>query len=394
MRENVLMKTLRSNLRGGSVSREGKQGFTLVELLVVIAIIGILIALLLPAVQAAREAARRTQCTSSMRQIGIAIHNYHDAYNAFPGFAYGGNGNTTPFVGILPQLEQKARFDQIYQYVGRDPNNEYQSPYNNQPWWSGRIAAICCPSDSETANDDMTRRIPTNFCFSDADFMLYEYGKFGNNRSPFGMGTRGAGDPWMGSTRWGGGDGRGVAAITDGTSNTAAVSERAASPGMVGQEFNRIRGGYATATGSNFDAWNQLPSACLALKGPNGGYAATVTQTRGGAGDNFGYCTLNNAIFQTILPPNGPSCTWPNPGEWTAYSPPTSYHSGGVNVAMCDSSVRFVSDSINTQTAGTAGLGEWFKYNNGSSINNTGISPFGVWGAMGTMNANDIASAP
>src|SRR5512135_3856053 len=98
-------------------------GFTLIELLVVIAIIGVLIALLLPAVQAAREAARRVQCVNNLKQIGLALHNYHDAVGALPmGYAASrpfvdGLTDTTPGWAwgamILPQLEQSALFNAV-----------------------------------------------------------------------------------------------------------------------------------------------------------------------------------------------------------------------------------------------------------------------------------------
>src|SRR5258707_15586964 len=103
-----------------------RTAFTLVELLVVIAIIGILIALLLPAIQAAREAARRSSCTNNMKQLGIALHNYHDIYNRFPFSNYtqptwgwspfginGGGDFGGPLVRLLPYLEQKAAYDQL-----------------------------------------------------------------------------------------------------------------------------------------------------------------------------------------------------------------------------------------------------------------------------------------
>ena len=100
-------------------------GFTLVELLVVIAIIGILVALLLPAIQAAREAARRSECSNKMKQLGVAFHNYHDTYKALPwmrGSAVWGTRNTVPvgnegtingLVGLLPFLEVTALYDDI-----------------------------------------------------------------------------------------------------------------------------------------------------------------------------------------------------------------------------------------------------------------------------------------
>ena len=94
---------------------ERRSGFTLVELLVVIAIIGILIGLLLPAVQAAREAARRMQCTNNLKQMGIAIHNYHDTNSCLPGYGLGGVGpyDYTPYIGMLPFFEQQARYQSI-----------------------------------------------------------------------------------------------------------------------------------------------------------------------------------------------------------------------------------------------------------------------------------------
>ena len=92
--------------------RQNRRGFTLVELLVVIAIIGILIALLLPAVQAAREAARRTECTNNMKQIGLALHNYHGPHRTFPPGGMVSNG-LSYIVMLLPYMEQKALYDRF-----------------------------------------------------------------------------------------------------------------------------------------------------------------------------------------------------------------------------------------------------------------------------------------
>ena len=129
------------------------RGFTLVELLVVIAIIGILIALLLPAVQAAREAARRSQCTNNVKQLALAFHNYHDTFRAFPRFDYVPTVVTNPYQGysaltmILPFTEQDAVYDGInFNVAWTDGANTTMR--------RTRITAFLCPSDREWGGAD------------------------------------------------------------------------------------------------------------------------------------------------------------------------------------------------------------------------------------------------
>ena len=139
----------------------GTRGFTLVELLVVIAIIGILIALLLPAVQAAREAARRSQCSNNMKQLGLGLHNYHDAHKVFPPSAitiesgaeccntYGGP-NISGLTMLLPYLEQTAIHDQYNFDVGQQGINSggtCQARIINQVPTLVDIDGLLCPSD-------------------------------------------------------------------------------------------------------------------------------------------------------------------------------------------------------------------------------------------------------
>ncbi len=134
------------------MSRRHKYGFTLVELLVVIAIIGILVALLLPAVQSARESARRAQCVNNLKQMGLALHLYHDQHKTFPpGGITEGPCCSTPSlitwtISILPQLEMQSLFDQY-------DTNAFNEDPENQFVREARVTMYVCPSDQET--DDL-----------------------------------------------------------------------------------------------------------------------------------------------------------------------------------------------------------------------------------------------
>src|SRR5262249_10886223 len=134
--------------------RHRRPGFTLIELLVVIAIIAVLIALLLPAVQAAREAARRAQCVNNLKQIGIAVHNYHSAVGSLPPGQLEGNDwmDYSAHTYLLPCLEQQALYNAInFADVYVAPFSQNQGAYWKSTWnatvWGTKVNGFLCPSD-------------------------------------------------------------------------------------------------------------------------------------------------------------------------------------------------------------------------------------------------------
>lgn len=346
--------------------RSARGAFTLVELLVVITIIGILIALLLPAVQAAREAARRSQCMNNLKQAGIALHNYHTAVQSFP-FRMGGTnfsgstyqqsncGRINGWVMLLPYLEQvplSQTINSVQTYGGTTyPKGgpvPWEGPY--EPWWT-QVPGLLCPSDDggrKKATNGIGR---SNYSFSVGD-TIYSNNSSTDPRGLFGYnsGTR-------------------IGDIIDGTSNTIAVSER-----VIGQQARRIRGGIAIARGNV----HQNPTTCAATRGPNDLYDPSIADGDLAAWTGVRWNDGNIPFigFTTVLPPNSPSCAsgrWD--GDWGIYSP-TSNHPGGVLGLLADGSARFISDNIDTGNTAAQDM-------------TVGPSPYGVWGALGSKNGGE-----
>ena len=314
-----------------------RRGFTLIELLVVIAIIAVLIGLLLPAVQAAREAARRMQCTNNMKQIGLAIHNYHSAFDVLP--PVGGidiNGNTGGS-GLVPQTASvHMRLLNYLEHV--DVYNAYNfklgdvlagsSVPANTTVMSTAIAGYLCPSD---ANPGSTGNLVGGFT---TPITCVNYAiNAGGNRQNSGGAVNGVAWWLGGNSSYG--NRVNLAAITDGTSNTAAFSEwvKGKSGALApGNNLVYMISGYANG-GAQGDY-----NACLAATAPlwdNKGEYWTLQDTgRGGP-------------YYHVMTPNKRGCAVGAAfGNADSFIGPGSFHPGGSNMLVMDGSVRFLKDTV------------------------------------------------
>jgi len=339
--------------------RRRARAFTLIELLVVIAIIAVLIALLLPAVQAAREAARRMQCANNLKQIGLAIHNYHTATNCFPlGGSLSQCDNTGQALNwtswsaqalMLPYLEQNP----LYNAINFNWAATYCQPAQaiNSTAYNTRVSAYLCPSDGNAGvvriNSYYACSGPSNFGDS-----------VGQSAGIFDMQTKFS-----------------IADVTDGTSGTIAFAEA-----LVGDasSFSNLLRNNSTVDGGNPGGTRYLsPSlnyaavfagvaVCDAAMRANASPGQSTSNTRG---DRWGYASPGANLFNNIITPNSKDHPWSTcrfdsagaAADDARYANAQSNHPGGVNVTMADGSVRFIKDAINGPTwwaLGTRNMGE------------------------------------
>jgi prepilin-type N-terminal cleavage/methylation domain-containing protein/prepilin-type processing-associated H-X9-DG protein len=380
-----------------SFSSGSSRGFTLIELLVVISIIAELIALLLPAVQSAREAARRAQCTNNLKQITLAIANYVDVNNVTPlhAFRYAaeGNGNNGTagchswYCGIAPYLEQMTMYNAM--------NLNYQNVATSEWAYSGpikgpnptdytvnkaSIATLLCPSDGVV-----------NTCFGYAQYISYQPGNFnyvanaGHPRNvllPGDPPNTGSLPPLTGiismSKMYSGqvfchsasqdatvNTNVTLASITDGTSNTAALSESLVNDGS-GNSPDKLRNLYYTQAGL-CDAQNFPSIPALAVV--QDGLANPIEYQPWSyfKGLTWAYTdSWEKHVYAHLFPPNTPPIVTYHTDTFRCEEGdqgicPTSHHPGGVNVSFMDGSVHFIKNSIGLQPwwfMGTRGRGE------------------------------------
>jgi prepilin-type N-terminal cleavage/methylation domain-containing protein/prepilin-type processing-associated H-X9-DG protein len=343
-----------------------RHAFTLIELLVVIAIIAVLIALLLPAVQSAREAARRAQCANNLKQILLAMHNYHSALDCFPlgttvafGVSNGGGqktwGTWSSLALMLPYLEQTPLYNAANFTVC---NQLPPGTAINSTVFNANIAIFVCPSDGMTTTAGSWAKSNNNY-----------YGSAGTTTFPNAQTSTGiffpgatiftptAANPYNDTLsalvcR--------VADILDGTSNTVAFAEA-----VVGDQthWTNFRDGVAwTATPPYYAANNALTQESYVMKGIQA--CAAMWNSKNNApgqedkGWRWGNQAIGSSLFNTIIPPSSLQYPWSGcradnqggPVSNGEFENANSLHPGGCNVGLADGSVKFIKSTISMNT--------------------------------------------
>lgn len=292
--------------------RSSSRGFTLIELLVVIAVIAVLISLLLPAVQQAREAARRTECRNHLKQLGLAMHNYHDAHSCFP-FGWGGTTPASGSPGYSAISQLLPFFDQVPLYNTINFSLPLTDPANTVARMQ-EIPMLRCPSDFQNTQPQSGGAV--NYVANKGNGILWQDP---NQNGVF---------VYRKSVRF--------RDIIDGTSNTAAFSERVLTDGNNG------------VVSPDADVFLAITDPATQDEAISMCYAVDINNLANQFPIFMGAPWMNGQhTYLHVDTPNRRSCGF---YPLKATMPPSSRHEGGVHLLLCDGSCRFVSENIDRQT--------------------------------------------
>jgi len=303
-------------------SRNSRGGFTLIELLVVIVIIAILVSLLLPAVQQAREAARRTSCKNNLKQLALAVHNFEGARGTMPPntmFTYDPTGpNWSWLANVLPQIEQENLYDAAR--IGQLPPNNINQSLTQI---AVQINIFLCPSDPDAFNGPVS--YPSNFDMLDPVLgpLTYAVTCYKSN-----IGSNWGGDAPGGPLWWG-------------------TDPQWCNPDPNNSNPATTYDGCVFGNGVIYESQKQLRFADI-----RDGTTHTILIGEALSGKDYqnAWCHMDNAIATCAYPPNAKNPAtgkdYPPDQWWNRYAF-TSNHAGGCQFAMVDGSVRFISNSIN-----------------------------------------------
>jgi prepilin-type N-terminal cleavage/methylation domain-containing protein/prepilin-type processing-associated H-X9-DG protein len=356
--------------------RYRRLGFTLIELLVVIAIIAVLISLLLPAVQSAREAARRAQCTNNMKQLGLALANYESANGSYPA-SYGTQtwnreawstwGSWSVQSQLLAYFEQVPVYNAInFSTISHgNPSDLPQGLAAQVTAVTSRIASFICPSNPTIVGTWLGSPNPGNAYFASVGSSLHWYGNAGAASSN-GIFMYGGGEPSNNDSA----APRRVSSVTDGTSNTIAFGEWRIGDQdefklSIPQDVVNLR-----QPMPGVDQWGDARMSMPAGAGPFrqwinmcAGFAPQALQPSGDCSGDTPWCSniswlgrhwsqgmFGYTLGNTLLAPNPPypncrMCTWDGDLDCQGMYTLSSYHPGGGNVALADGSVHFLKSS-------------------------------------------------
>lgn len=337
-----------------------KNGFTLVELLVVIAIIGILISMLLPAVQSVRAAARRAVCSNHLKQIGLSFHNYESALQKFPvnqigpGASNGSGGFSTGYyswlVPLLPHLEQNNLYQSFDLTINNGDGSGYRvsQSHRNAAAVSSLVPTFMCPDDTPNLNNAVilgsANPAPGSYA-GNAGWPSYATGFDGERSTPGAANGAIALNHPSAQIAWHDPEPIGFRAIFDGSSNTALASERLIQQGNSASEIN-----LAEKSLRSLHLLERFETLSRIDQQFSNSHSHVFESAHIGRSWSSGY-PLAAPTYLHVKTPNGEIGhynTSVSQGDFVVTA--SSHHVGGVNLVMLDGSVRFVDDGIDRQT--------------------------------------------